>query len=197
MHCGDRDHQRCRKHAAEGGLSHDSFLPGSAAGRHQGWEAWTSRTASQLASPQWRVVLGPLDRSSLGARPAVFGLDRSTVIGFVQIAVYTVGLALICLGGYISLMAVWKGKETSIAAEIGTRLVSTGYVVAVFSSMADIFGLGSHLLPNIPYFGPMQAAGVVIGESVIIIGFLLLIPQPRTDKKKPQKKKKINIQKNN
>jgi len=133
----------------------------------------------------------------IGARPAVFGLDRSTVIGFVQIAVYTVGLALICLGGYISLMAVWKGKETSIAAEIGTRLVSTGYVVAVFSSMADIFGLGSHLLPNIPYFGPMQAAGVVIGESVIIIGFLLLIPQPRTDKKKPQKKKKINIQKNN
>jgi hypothetical protein len=120
----------------------------------------------------------------IGARPAIFGLDRSAVIGFVQIAVYTIGLALICLGGYISLLAVWKNKTPSIAAEIGTRLVSTGYVVAVFSSMADIFGLGSHMLPNIPYFGPIQAAGVVIGESVIIIGFLMLIPQPRTPKKK-------------
>ncbi|MDX9865241.1 MAG: hypothetical protein RBT34_10590 [Anaerolineaceae bacterium] len=134
----------------------------------------------------------------IGARPAIFGLDRSAVIGFVQIAVYTIGLALICLGGYISLMAVWKGKVPSLAAEIGLRLVSTGYVVAVFSSMADIFGLGSHLLPNIPYFGPIQAAGVVIGETVILIGFLMLIPQPRTPKKKKvQKKPKIIIDNDN
>ncbi len=135
----------------------------------------------------------------IGARPAIFGLDRSEVIGFVQIAVYTIGLALICLGGYISLMAVWKGKTQSIAAEIGTRLVSTGYVVAVFSSMADIFGLGSHLLPNIPYFGPVQAAGVVIGETVIIIGFLMLIPQPHAPKKKRKvdKKPKIIIEDDN
>lgn len=134
----------------------------------------------------------------IGARPAIFGLDRSEVIGFVQIAVYTIGLALICLGGYVSLMAVWKGKTQSIAAEIGVRLVSTGYVVVVFSSMADIFGLGSHLLPNIPYFGPVQAAGVVIGETVIIIGFLMLIPQPHTPKKKKiSKKTNIIIENNN
>ena len=129
----------------------------------------------------------------IGARPAIFGLDRSEVIGFVQISVYTIGLALICLGGYISLMAVWKGKDTSIAAEIGTRLVSTGYVITVFSSMADVFGLGSHLLPNIPYFGPMQAAGVVIGETVIIIGFLMLIPQPRANKTKKNHPRKTRI----
>jgi hypothetical protein len=134
----------------------------------------------------------------IGARPAIFGLDRSEVIGFVQIAVYTIGLALICLGGYISLMAVWKDKTPSIAAEIGLRLVSTGYVVAVFSSMADIFGLGSHLLPNIPYFGPVQAAGVVIGITVIITGFLMLIPQSHDPKKKKvQKKPKIIIDDDN
>ncbi|MCD4671949.1 MAG: hypothetical protein K8R77_04725 [Anaerolineaceae bacterium] len=130
----------------------------------------------------------------LGARPGIFDLDRSPVIGFVQIAVYTIGLALICLGGYISLMSVWKGKSPSIAAEIGQRLVSTGYVVTVFSSMADIFGLGSHLLPNIPYFGPMQATGVVIGELVIVIGFLMLIPQPREPKENKPPKKKIVIE---
>lgn len=130
----------------------------------------------------------------IGARPGIFGLDRSPVIGFVQIAVYTVGLALISLGGYVSLMAVWKGKSPTIAAEIGLRLVSTGYVVTVFSSMADVFGLGSHLLPNIPYFGPIQATGVVIGEVVIVIGFLLMIPQPAEPKEPKPEKKKVRIE---
>ncbi len=69
----------------------------------------------------------------IGSRPGVFGLDRSPVIGFVQIAVFLVGLALICDGGYISLMALWKGRSPSIAADIGLRMVSTGYVVSVFN----------------------------------------------------------------
>ncbi|NMC53449.1 MAG: hypothetical protein GYA48_07410 [Chloroflexi bacterium] len=112
----------------------------------------------------------------LGARPGIFGLDRSPVIGFVQIAVFLVGMAIICVGGYMSLMALWKGRTPSIAADIGLRLVSTGYVVAVFTGMADVFGFGSHPLPEVPYFGPLQARGVVIGEIIIGIGFLLLLP---------------------
>lgn len=114
----------------------------------------------------------------IGARPSVFGLDRSPVIGFVQIAVFLVGLAGICIGGYISLMAMWKGQKPSIAADIGLRLVSTGYVIAVFTGMADIFGFGSHPLPDMPFFGPLQARGVMLGETVILIGFLLLLPPP-------------------
>ena len=112
----------------------------------------------------------------IGSRPGIFGLDRSPVIGFVQIAVLLVGLALICIGGYISLMALWKGRSPSIAADIGLRMVSTGYVVAVFTGMADVFGFGSHSLPEMPFFGPLQARGVVIGEVIILIGFLLLLP---------------------
>ena len=112
----------------------------------------------------------------IGSRPGIFGLDRSPVIGFVQIAVLLVGLALICIGGYISLMALWKGRSPSIAADIGLRMVSTGYVVAVFTGMADVFGFGSHGLPEMPFFGPLQARGVVIGEVIILIGFLLLLP---------------------
>jgi hypothetical protein len=112
----------------------------------------------------------------LGARPAVFGLDRSPVVGFVQIAVFLVGLAVICLGGYVTMMAFWRHGEQTIAAEIGTRLVTTGYVIAVFSGMADVFGFGTHLRPVVPFFGPWQATGVQIGEAVIAIGFLLLIP---------------------
>ena len=112
----------------------------------------------------------------LGTRPGMFGLDRSPVIGFVQIAVFLVGLSIICIGGYISLMVLWKDKKSTIAADIGLRLVSTGYVIAVFAGMADVFGFGSNLLPEIPNFGEWQAFGVQIGEAIIAIGFFLLIP---------------------
>ena len=112
----------------------------------------------------------------LGARPDLFGADRSPVIGFVQVAVMLIGLGFICIGGYISLMALWKGKEPTISADIGQRLVATGFVLAIFAGMADIFGFGSHPLPGVPYFGPLQARGVIIGEAIITIGFLLLIP---------------------
>lgn len=112
----------------------------------------------------------------VGAKPGWLGWDRSRVVGFVQIAVFLVGLALICFGGYITLLALWKGRQRSIAADIGLRLVSTGYVIAVFAGMADVFGLGAQPLPNIPYFGPWQAAGVMVGQVLIAVGFLLLIP---------------------
>jgi hypothetical protein len=115
----------------------------------------------------------------IGARPGLFGIDRSPIIGFVQIAVFLVGLAIICLGGYISLTALWGNRPTSIAADIGLRLIATGYVIAVFSGMADIFGFGSHPLPELPFFGPLQARGVELGQLLIAIGFLMLIPYQR------------------
>ena len=115
----------------------------------------------------------------LGANPALFGLDRSPVTGFIQIAVFLVGLAIICIGGFITLNTLWNGEEKSIAADFGLRLVATGYVIAVATGMADVFGLGNHTFPNIPYFGPWQAIGVMIGEVVILVGFLMIIPYPR------------------
>ena len=77
------------------------------------------------------------------------------------------GLGLICLGGYLGLLALWKGQPRTIVADIGLRLVSTGYVIAVFAGMADVFGMGSQPLPGVPYFGPWQATGVLIGEVLI------------------------------
>jgi hypothetical protein len=118
----------------------------------------------------------------LGVDPALFGLDRSPVLGFVQIAVFLVGLAIICMGGYITLNALWNGSQKSILADIGLRLVTTGYVMAVASGMADILGYGNHHLPLIPYFGPWQAMGVMVGEAAIAIGFLLIIPYPQRRK---------------
>jgi hypothetical protein len=114
----------------------------------------------------------------LGANPAIYGLDRSPVTGFVQISVFLVGLALVCIAGYITLSALWTGREKTILADIGLRLVSTGYVICVATAMADVFGFGTHTLPKIPYFGPYQAIGTMIGEGIIIAGFLMLIPYP-------------------
>jgi hypothetical protein len=153
-------------------MSQNSNLPSSAS-----FNTARHRSPSQ---PRIRagllVTLFGLFIFIVGAKPGWLGWDRSPVVGFVQIAVFLVGLALICFGGYITLQALWKGKERTIAADIGLRLVSTGYVIAVFAGMADVFGLGSQPLPAIPYFGPWQASGVIIGQVFIAVGFLLLIP---------------------
>ncbi|MBM3144780.1 MAG: hypothetical protein FJ010_07380 [Chloroflexi bacterium] len=117
----------------------------------------------------------------LGVEPGAFGLDRSPVVGFVQIAFFLIGLAIICVGGYVGFSLRWVGGDRSLAADIGLRLVSTGYVIAFISGMADIFGFGTQPFPEIPYFGPLQVAGVVLGEVVIAIGFLLVTLPPKSD----------------
>ncbi|NQU31024.1 MAG: hypothetical protein HQ525_10190 [Anaerolineae bacterium] len=112
---------------------------------------------------------------SLGAKPEWFGVDRSPVVGFVQIAVFLLGLGVICLGGYVGLAALWGDDQRSIAADIGLRLVATGYVLSVFTGMADVFGMGTQPLPEVPFFGPLQATGMVIGQGMIAFGFLLSV----------------------
>jgi hypothetical protein len=112
----------------------------------------------------------------VGTKPNWFGWDRSPVVGFVQIVVFLIGLALICVGGFVGLSALWGKDQRSIIADIGLRLVGTGYVIAVFTGLADVFGMGSQALPQVPYFGPWQAGGVLIGQSVIAVGLLMLIP---------------------
>ena len=113
---------------------------------------------------------------AIGAKPIWFNLDRRPVVGFVQLSVFLAGLAIICLGGYIGLLTLWWGRERSIISDIGARLVGTGYVVCIFAGLADIFGMGTQPFPESPHFGPWQASGVLIGQGIIALGFLLLIP---------------------
>ncbi len=113
---------------------------------------------------------------AIGAKPDWFDLDRRPVVGFVQIAVFLIGLAILCLGGYMGLLTLWWGRERTIISDIGARLVGTGYVFSVFAGLADIFGMGSQPAPQVPFFGPWQASGVLIGQGIIALGFLLLIP---------------------
>jgi disulfide bond formation protein DsbB len=119
----------------------------------------------------------------IGAQPGWFFLDRSPVVGFVQIAVMLIGLAIMCIGGYVAIHALWRKQPPSIPADIGLRFVSTGYVVTVFSGMADIFGIGSHPLPGVPLFGVWQARGMEIGLAFIAIGFVMMFPFRQSIKK--------------
>ncbi len=114
----------------------------------------------------------------LGARPSVYGLDRSPVIGFVQVAVFLLGIAIICVGAFIIMQALRQGKPYSLLFQIGMRFVQTGYVIALFTGLADVLGLGSHPLPR-PFFGPLQSVGVQIGEFVIGLGILMMFPFDR------------------
>jgi hypothetical protein len=142
-----------------------------------------SKTANGISHFRLRLGVGMtilgLVIYLMGVDPGMFGMDRSPVLGFVQIAVLLVGLGFMSLGGYITLNALWNGSEKSILADIGLRLVATGYLIAVASGMADILGFGNHPFPRIPYFGPLQSIGVIIGEVAIAIGFLMIIPYPR------------------
>ena len=86
---------------------------------------------------------------------------------------------MLCLGGFISLKACQRvGRIQSLAQDIGLRLVATGYLISLISGMADVFGFGTQSWPSVPFFGPSQAAGVVVGEIIIAIGFLLYLPFP-------------------
>jgi hypothetical protein len=49
-------------------------------------------------------------------------------------------------------------------------------VIAVFAGMADVAGMGAQTLPDTPFFGPLQAIGVLVGQVVIAVGFLMFIP---------------------
>lgn len=140
------------------------------------------------------VTLGGYLILVLGAKPSIFGLDRSPVIGFVQTATFIIGLGIICLGGRMSLRSFWKGKKISLTADFGLRVVATGYVIAIFTAMADVFGFGSHPLPGVPFFGPLQARGVILGEAIIAVGLIMMFsPVDETEEK--SKDRQSNLKK--
>lgn len=142
-------------------------------------------SASEKFQIPWRIRFGLILSLFgmfvfvLGARPSLFGLDRSPVVGFVQIAAFLTGLGIICIGGYVCFVGLWGKEPRSITADFGGRFVATGFVLALFSGMADVFGFGSHPLPGTPYFGPWQARGVELGELLIGIGLILMLPIKR------------------
>ncbi len=114
----------------------------------------------------------------LGLNPATFGLDRSRVIGYVQAIVFLLGLGLIVLVSYVvATLQQRNGEALSLVQDIGGRLMATGYVLAAFSSVADLIGLGSEPMPHPPHFGLLQTGGLLVGVLLALIGLFMLYPR--------------------
>ena len=109
-----------------------------------------------------------------GLRPDLFGLDRGRYIGFVQIIVILIGIGLMTLSATGVLIAFWNGGPKPLRADFGTRIIATGYVICVFTALADAFGFGTNPLPYV-LLGTLQSRGVMIGIIVICIGLLFLL----------------------
>lgn len=112
----------------------------------------------------------------LGTHPEWFGWGSGSGIGFVQLFGMLLGLGILSLGGFVSFLALWGNAPRTIVADIGMRLVATGVVIAIFAGLADLFGMGTEIGSDVMHFGLLQARGIVIGQAVIGIGFVLMIP---------------------
>ncbi len=112
----------------------------------------------------------------VGTHPEWFGWGSGSGIGFVQLFGMLLGLGILSLGGFVALLALWRNTLRTIVADIGMRLVATGYVVAIFAGLADLFGMGTEIGSAVMHFGLLQSRGIVIGQAVIGVGFVLMIP---------------------
>jgi len=112
----------------------------------------------------------------VGVSPDLIGMDRSPVVGFVQVGVWLTGLALLLLGAYLTIRVIRNGRQHTLWADVGVRLIATGYVVAAAASLADFIGIGSHTLPGL-VFGHLQVSGLVLGVLVSLVGVVLFWPR--------------------
>lgn len=110
----------------------------------------------------------------IGIDPGLFGLNRSSAIGFVQIIVLLLGLALMGFAGHLALASFWPKGEKSLLADFGSRTIATGYVVCLFAALADAFGLGTNPMPDV-FLGELQSRGLVIGMVMMLIGLLMCV----------------------
>jgi hypothetical protein len=114
----------------------------------------------------------------IGVDPDLIGMNRSPTVGFIQVYVWLTGLAVLLVCAYATVRVVRNNRPTSLRADIGLRLIASGYVVAASASMADFIGIGSHSMPFV-YFGPMQVMGLAGGVLISLLGVILYWPRRR------------------
>jgi len=136
--------------------------------------------------PRWLTFFLVLDFIGLGLfllgmQPWIFGLDRSPVIGYLQVVVFLFGLGFVVLSSFaIEKLFRPPNQPVTIREDVGARLAATGYVLVAVSCTADLIGLGSHPLPGSPHLGTLQSIGLLFGAAMIMVG--LAMYHPRTAK---------------
>lgn len=124
---------------------------------------------------------------AIGVDPDLIGMNRSPIVGFVQIGVWLTGFALLLVAAYSTVRVVRNGRPNSLRADIGMRLIATGYVLSAAASLADFIGLGSHRMPAV-HFGEVQVAGFALGVVTSLVGLVLYWPRrrnPRSGRRPP------------
>jgi hypothetical protein len=71
---------------------------------------------------------------------------------------------------------VRNGRPHSLRADVGLRLIATGYVMAATASYADFLNLGSHTMPQV-HFGEVQVMGLALGVLTSLLGVVLYWPR--------------------
>jgi len=122
------------------------------------------------------LVLIGLIIFAIGVQPDLIGMNRSPIVGFVQVGVWLTGLALLLISAAATVKVVRNGRPTSLRADIGTRLIATGYVIAAVASLADFISIGAHRMPS-PWFGQVQVIGLVTGVLASLLGLVLYWPR--------------------
>ncbi len=140
-------------------------------------------TDSRSLHPRWLILFLVLDFTGLalfllGLQPWIFGLDRSPVIGYLQVVVFLFGMGCVVIATYaIEKLFRPSDQPLTIREDVGIRLAATGYVLVAVSSTADLIGLGSHPLPGSPHLGTLQSIGLILGTAMTIVGLAMYHPR--------------------
>jgi len=148
-------------------------------------------TNNHSLHPRWMAVFLVLDIFGLflfllGFQPWIFGLDRSPVIGYLQVVVYLSGLGLVVVSSFaLEYLMRPPDQVLTIREDVGARLSATGYVLVAVACTADLIGLGSHPLPGSPHLGLLQSIGLILGLATILLGLAMYHPRKPKPVKPP------------
>ena len=110
----------------------------------------------------------------LGLFPFTIGANETPGIGRLQIISILTGLSVLILGAYVLVYSLYhEGQPHSLMHSIALRLGMTGIVFAAGSTLADLMGFGSHINAEGPFFGWLQATGLLAGFLIASVGVLL------------------------
>ena len=129
---------------------------------------------SRLARVGVGVVVFGFTLFVIGIFPDLVRLGITPGVGLLQIGIFLFGTSFMTLGAYIYAYATrHRAMPRRLREDVGIRLIATGQVVAYTTGFADVLGIGSHYGAERPLLGPLQAAGILLGLLITVIGLFL------------------------
>lgn len=112
----------------------------------------------------------------MGLFPGVTGVEETIGIGVVQVFMLLIGYAFMTFGGLIYVKyTFYLNVKSTLAQQIGIRLMLTGLLFAAIAGLADILGFGSHIRSDIGdiFFGNLQGLGIIACLTISSFGVLI------------------------